>query len=116
MTIQNRSLVMLALIVFASLIYGAAKFYSPSLVIYVVEQTLIQKAPPGTDVVLLRRDLKSLVDAAPNRDVKMEVLFRISSYLEKVQILTPEELKGLLHAGEPGISRSYSPVFGERQT
>jgi hypothetical protein len=96
MTIQKRSIVMGALLAFASICYGAAKYYSPSLVLYVVKQSLIQKAPSGRDSILLQERLQALVSAAPNQKTLMERLLRISRYLEKVQHLTPEELDELL--------------------
>ncbi len=93
------------LLAIASVSYGAAKYYSPSLVAYVVEQTLIQKAPSGTDPVLLKSRLSAFLSAAPDKRLKMERLLGISAYLEKVQSLTPAELDDLL-AIAPGRSRS----------
>jgi hypothetical protein len=93
---------MIALLILALIVYGTAKFYSPSLVFFVAEQTLIQKAPPGTDHAQLRDRLRTLISAAPNQNAKMEELFRISAYLEKVQLLTPEQLNGVM--GAPALT------------
>ena len=104
MTIRKRSLMMGLLLAVASVFYGAARHYSPFIVEYVVEQTLIQKAPSGTDPVLLSSRFRALLSAAPSDQVKMERLMRISGYLEKVQSLTPGELEDLV-AISPGRSR-----------
>jgi hypothetical protein len=86
MTIQKRSLVIGSLFVFASVLYGAAKHYSPSLVRYVVEQSLLQKAPSGANPASLHERVNTLLSAAPDKDTQMERLLRISEYLEKVQV------------------------------
>jgi hypothetical protein len=98
MTIKKRSTILIAILILASIAYGAAKFYSPFIIFYVVEQTLIQKAPPGTDPALLRKRLQDIVSAAPNQSAQMEELFRISAFLEKVQSLTPEQLNQFIRA------------------
>lgn len=77
-------------------IYGMGRYYSPLLVAYVVEQALVQKAPSGTEVDSLRLRLHGLLAGLPDQDSRMEMLIRISQYLEKVQRLTPEELEALL--------------------
>jgi hypothetical protein len=99
MTIQRRLSIMIVLLVIAAVLYGTARFYAPSLVFYVVEQTLLQKAPQGTDPDSLHERLDALVSAASNREAGMERLFRISEYLEKVQSLTSEQLDELLQKG-----------------
>jgi hypothetical protein len=96
MTIQKRSIVIAALFALASVFYGVARHYSPYLVLYVVEQSLAQKAPSGTDSNLLRARLHALLSVTPDQDAQMKRLLRISQYLEKVQSLTPEELDKLL--------------------
>jgi hypothetical protein len=96
MTIRKRFTIVLALLVISSILYGAAKYYSPSLVLYVVEQTLVQKAPPGTNPVLLHERLHAFLEASPDQNAKMTRLLRISEQLEKVQNLTHEDLDELL--------------------
>ena len=95
---------MALLLALASVLYGAAKHYAPLIVEYVVEQTLIQKAPSGIDPVLLNSRFRALLSADPSNQVRMERLLRISEYLEKVQSLTPGELEDLM-AIAPGRSR-----------
>jgi hypothetical protein len=97
---------MALLLALASVLYGAARHYSPLIVEYVVEQTLMQKAPSGTDPALLNSRFRALLSAAPSNQVRMERLLRISEYLEKVQSLTPGELEDLM-AIAPGRSRFY---------
>ena len=96
MTIRGRSLSLGLLLAFASVLYGAARYYSPSLVEYVVERTLREKAPRDADSALVHKRFRALLAATPNRDARMEVLERISERLEKVQNLSSEELDGLL--------------------
>ena len=104
MPIQKRLMIMAVLFALALVLYGAAKHYSPSLILYVVEQSLAQKAPAGTDPILLRERLHALLSAIPDKGAQMERLLRISNYLEKVQSLTPDELKELVAVGKPGSS------------
>jgi hypothetical protein len=95
-TIQKRSMVMAVLFVLAAALYGVARYYSPSLILYVVEQSLAQKAPAGTDPMLLRERLHALLSSSLDQNAKMQRLLRISQYLEKVQRLKPEELNELM--------------------
>ena len=96
MTIQRRATVMIVLGILALASYGTAKYYSPALILHVVEQSLMQKAPSETDSILLKERLHALLSAAPDQKAKTEKLLLISAYLEKVQHLTPEELDELL--------------------
>ncbi len=96
MTIQRRSLVAGFLLALAFILYGTAKYYSPALILYVVEHSLIQKAPAGTDAAQLQKRLRELLEKDPDRNAQMKKLLRISEYLEKVQHLRPEEVDSLL--------------------
>ena len=102
MTIQKRSVVMAALLALGLFGYAAARYYSPALVFYVVEQSLVQKAPSGTDRLLIHERLHALVLAIPDPKARMEKLLQISEYLEKVQGLKPEKLDELLATAKPG--------------
>ena len=55
----------------ALMLYGTARLYSPALVLYVVEQTLIQKAPSGSDPALLHSRLHEFLAEAPDRNARM---------------------------------------------
>jgi hypothetical protein len=99
MTIRRRLTIVAAVLVFTSILYGAGRHYSSSLIQYVVEQSLIQKAPAGTDPVDLEKRLEALVSGAPDQNAKMRILLRTSEYLEKVQSLTREDLDKLLAPG-----------------
>jgi hypothetical protein len=94
--IKKRLTVATIVLILVLTVYGTVKLYSPALIFYVVEQTLIQKAPPGTNPAHLHERLQLLVFAGPNPEARMEELFRISGYLEKVQTLTPDQLELLL--------------------
>ena len=96
MTIQNRSKFLVAIFVFVLIIYGTAKYYAPPLILYVVEQSLTQKAPAGTDSAQLHERLHAYLSETTDQNVRMEKLLRISQHLEKVQQLTHEELDELI--------------------
>ena len=104
MTIQKRSMIVIGLGILALTSYGAAKYFSPALILHVVEQSLLQKAPLETDPSLIRKQLHSLLSAAPDQKTEMERLLYISAYLEKVQRLTPEELDELMEIKKPGTA------------
>jgi hypothetical protein len=112
MTIKRRSLVIGSLLVFASVLYGAAKYYSFSLVRYIVEQSLLQKAPSGANPDSLQERVNALLAASPNKDTQMERLLRISEYLEKVQRLSFEQLNQLLAIDRPEKSVLLPPPRG----
>jgi hypothetical protein len=97
-------------------VYGLAKYYAPSLVYFVVEQTLIEKTPPGTDHAQLRKRFHALISLAPDQNAKMEKLFRISGYLEKIQFLTPAQLDDMMEIFIPNYSeiRSISPEIFQK--
>jgi len=84
------------LLAFASILYGAGRHYSPSLIRHVVEQSLIQKAPADADPVCLQNRLRAILAKTPDRDAQTQRLLQISEYLEKVQLLTPEDLDNLM--------------------
>ena len=89
------------IVIFLVMLYGAAKYNSPFLVEYTVEQTLIQKAPPGTDPVKIRQRLQELLIEAPDQQARIGLLFRISGYLEKVQTLSLQDLADLMEVKAP---------------
>lgn len=112
MPIKKRFIVILMLFSLALAVYGLAELYAPSLVYFVVEQTLIEKSPPGTDTIRLHLQLSSLLSSAPDQNAKMEILFRISGYLEKVQSLTPVQLDEVMEVATPTSEiHSGLPVF-----
>jgi hypothetical protein len=95
-TIQKRSLIVGLLLAFTLILYGAAKYYSPALIFFVVEQSLIQKAPPGIDSALIHARLSALIAKDPDHKAQMRRLLNISQYLEKIQHLTPGDLDKVL--------------------
>ena len=103
MTIRKRSAVLLIFIVLASALYGVAKYNSNFLVEYVVEKTMIQKAPAGTDPAKIRKYLQALLSAEPDRQSRTDLLFRISRDLEKIQVLSPQALADLLKVEKPEV-------------
>lgn len=105
MTIRKRSAVMGVVVALSLIFYGTAKFYSHHLVEHVVERTLIQKAPAGTDPVEIRKSLQEFLSAAQNRPARLEMLFRIAGHLEKVQELSPQVMDEILEADRTDVLR-----------
>jgi hypothetical protein len=101
MTIQKRSMIVGIVFAFAFILYGAAKYYSSSLILYVVEQSLIQKSPTGTDPARLQERLRAFLSTTSDQNARMSRLLGISIYLEKVQQLEPGELDKLLASERP---------------
>ncbi len=79
-------------------VYGVAVHYSPWMVTYVVGQALIQKAPDGMSAPEVRARYDAFLAAIPPAERLAKVL-ALSTYLEKVQKLTPEEMDRLLASG-----------------
>ncbi len=94
--------------VVAAGIYLAAKLCAGSIVAYVVEETLVQKAPPGTDPHLLRSRLESRLAACPDKASRLQRLMEIAQTLERVQALTPDQLESVLKSC-PGSSARGVP-------
>ncbi len=95
MALRYRLMILGLLALITMALYGLGRFYSPSLMTYVVKQTLIEKAPPGTDNAMLKRRFEAVFSHRPTED-KLQRLLRLSQYLEKVQELTRPELELLL--------------------
>lgn len=86
--------------------YALGRYYSPSVITFVVEQSLIEKAPPGTDVGATRSRFRMLISDCATSDAKMKKLLQLSQYLEKVQGLTGSELEMILRGVPPGSAPS----------
>lgn len=84
--------------------YAVARGYSPALIYYVVEQSLVQKAPAGVSAAEVRKRLQAHISAVPDPDARTRLLLQISTYLEKVQHLAGEEWNRLLPPEKPGAS------------
>lgn len=72
------------------------------MVLHVVEQSLIQKAPADVGAESIRRRLDELLRATPDEKARMRTLLRISQDLEKVQKLTRDEWTRLWPEPESG--------------
>jgi len=96
MTMRKRSIVVAAIACLFQILYAVASINAPVLLEYVVERTLIQKSPAGSDPEELSRRFQSLLDSSTDRQERTNLLFRISRELEKVQVLTPRALDDLL--------------------
>jgi hypothetical protein len=101
MTIKRRLMIAAAIFAFASVLYGVAKYYSPLLILHVVEQSLVQKAPAGISSTQMRERLHAYLSATPDKKSQMQKLFRISEYLEKAQYITLEELNEHMPVEKP---------------
>ena len=86
--------------------YLTAKYYSVSIVSYVVEETLSQKAPPEIDRRSLRLLLRSRLAGCPDEAARLKRLLEIAQALEKTQHLAPEELVSILKGCPTGSGES----------
>ncbi|NWG12440.1 MAG: hypothetical protein HXY20_02770 [Acidobacteria bacterium] len=87
-----------------ALAYALGRLYAPVLVEYVVEETLLQKAPTGMDPALVRSRLASTLAASPDRNSRLKLLFEIARSLEKYPRLTPEDMDRLVPASNQGAT------------
>ena len=76
--------------------YGWLRRSSPALVAYVVRETLVQKAPEGTDPPEIRRLFALWLNAPSSETGRVDRLFELSRQLERVQRLSDAELNRLL--------------------
>jgi hypothetical protein len=76
--------------------YLTAKLFSHSIVLYVVEETLVQKAP-----LELRLRFRTRMAKCPDESSRRERLMAIAQTLEKTQRLTPDQLEMAIE-GCPG--------------
>jgi hypothetical protein len=102
MTVKKRAIVFISLSIIAAGLYRAAQFYSAPLIYFVVEQSLIQKAPEGTNVLLLKDRFRRHILAMSDKKLQMNGLLRISASLEKAQHLTISQLDELLDEKKVG--------------
>lgn len=79
-------------------IFGIARRFSPSIIAYVVEESLLQKVPDGSSPAVVQKRFEAWLAASRSTD-KLAKLLDLSRYLEKVQRLTPAELDRLLADG-----------------
>jgi hypothetical protein len=101
MTLRRRVGIAVVLAIPTLFAYAAVRYYSTELIGLVVERTLAEKTPPGTDQVTVAARMHAMIAAAPNRQAKLEKLLELSQYLEKRQALTRPELEMLL--GNPEV-------------
>ncbi len=103
MALRNRLATLGILGAVAIACYGTAKHYSPAMVIFVVEQALLQKAPAALSPVVVTREYRELMESLPTRDDKLKRALVLSQYLEKVQRLSQTQFDELLRAAaQPG--------------
>ena len=92
---------MASVLAFVLASYAIARHFTPSLIFYVVEQSLIQKAPANVHAEMVRTHLNVILSPLPDQDARMEKLLWISQYLEKVQHLKAEEWEALFPEAKP---------------
>src|SRR5262245_60526780 len=98
MSFQRRTACVAALLVLGAGVYAAGRRFSADLVAHVVEEMLVQKAPPGSDPAQVRRRLRESTGAILDPELRLQRLLALSQRLEKVQTLEPAELERLLPA------------------
>ncbi len=76
--------------------YAALRKYSPALVAFVVEETLVRKAPDNADPGRVRSRFQRLISGCPDDAARLRMLLAVSQSLEKVQKLSELQLEQLL--------------------
>ncbi len=103
MTLRNRLATLGILGAVAIACYGTARYYSPAIVIFVVEQALLQKAPAALSSAAVEQKYRGLMESLPTRDDKLKRALILSQSLEKVQRLSQTQFDELLRAAaQPG--------------
>jgi hypothetical protein len=70
--------------------------FSPQLIAHIVEHTLLEKAPEGTDPERLSQRFRDALNRAPDEEAQLQLLLTMASRLEKVPRWSPQELSDLL--------------------
>jgi hypothetical protein len=83
-------------------VYLTAKLCAASIVAYVVEETLVQKAPPGMDPQVIRFRLEKSLAGCADKNARLRRLLEIAQTLEKTQGLTPAQLESVLESSPAG--------------
>src|SRR5262245_10846475 len=77
MSFRARSRVMIAAVISLGAAYGAARHYSRAIVAYVVEETLVEKAPPGANPADVHGRFRALTGAIADPDARLERMLQI---------------------------------------
>ena len=96
MSFKARSWVMALTAILGAGAYWGARHYSPALIWYVVEETLIRKAPEGISPDQTRLRLRVYLASLPDGRTRVERLLTVSQRLEKIQKLELPEFERLL--------------------
>jgi hypothetical protein len=96
MTVKKRAIIFISLSIIAAGLYRSAQFYSAPLIYFVVEQSLMQKAPEGANVSLLQERFRQHIFAMTDKKLQNDRLLSISASLEKAQHLTIKQMDELL--------------------
>ena len=97
----QRIRILCLILVLGLISYVLARSCAPAIIEYVVEETLVQKAPHDVDPAVVRARLAAALAARADRDTKLEFLLDVARSLEKYQKLTPQEIDRLLPAKPP---------------
>jgi Skp family chaperone for outer membrane proteins len=96
MTLRMRFATLALMVILALAANAAARYYSTPLIVYVVEQTLLQKAPSSIGHEAIHNRFQKFLAAASERRSMQEELLALARSLEKNQQLSADELRRLL--------------------
>jgi hypothetical protein len=105
MAFRRRLVIAVLLALPALAAYALGRYYAPDVITLIVEQSLVEKAPPGTDPETTQSRFQVLMAGCASREARMNTLLQLSQYLEKVQELSVPELEALLQGTPPGSAR-----------
>ena len=105
MPIRKRLGIAVILVLPALAAYILGRQYAPDVITFVVEHTLVEKSPPGTDSELVKSRFRNMIAGCATTETRMRTLLQLSQYMEKVQELSIPELESLLRGAPPGAAR-----------
>ena len=105
MTLRRRLGIAVLLVFPGFAAYVLGRYYSPDVIAFIVEHTLVEKSPPGTDPESVKSRFRNMIAGCTTADLRMQILLQLSQYMEKVQELSVPELESLLRGIPPGSAR-----------
>lgn len=93
--VGRRIRILCIILVLGVVSYALARSFAPAIIEYVVEETLVQKAPHGVDPAVVRTRLAAALAGRADGNARLESLLEVARSLEKYQRLTPQEFDRL---------------------
>ena len=105
MPLRKRLGIAVLLVLPAFVAYLLGRCYAPDVITFIVEHTLVEKSPDGTDPELVKSRFRNMIAGCTTTETRMQTLLQLSQYMEKVQELSVPEMESLLRGIPPGSAR-----------